>query len=300
MAEPFRSGMVAVVGRPNAGKSTLVNRLVGEKIAIVSDKPQTTRRRILGVVDRPGVQAVLIDTPGIHRPEHRMNAAMVRDAVDAISGADLVLLVADASERIGPGQRRIAEVVREAGGPVILALNKIDRVKKADLLPLLEEYFELAEFRELVPVSALTGDGVDRLLDLVLTNLPESPALFPEGMPAPGALADKIAEQIREPALELTREEVPFSLAVVVTDVAIDEEKNLTSVAATLYVEREGQKGILVGKGGSMIREIGTRARLQCENRFGGRYFLDLKVDTHPDWREDDRFLTKIVNPENV
>jgi GTP-binding protein Era len=300
MDEAFRSGTVAVVGRPNAGKSTLVNRLVGEKVAIVSDKPQTTRRRVLGVVTRPGFQAVLIDTPGIHRPEHRMNAAMVRDAYDAIEGSDLVLLVSDASERIGPGQRRITDLLKKVGRPVILALNKIDRVKKPDLLPLLQDYAELAPFQEMIPISALSGDGVERLLELLASRLPESPALFPEGMPAPGVLADKIAEQIREPALELTREEIPFSLAVVVTGLTTDEEKNLTSVSATLFVEREGQKGILVGKGGSMIREIGTRARLQCEERFGGKYFLDLRVDTHPDWREDDRFLTQIVNPENV
>jgi GTP-binding protein Era len=297
-AAPFRSGTVAVVGRPNAGKSTLVNRLVGEKVAIVSDKPQTTRRRWIGVVHRPGFQAVLVDTPGIHRPEHRMNAAMVRDAVDALEGCDAVLWVVDASARRGPGDRRIADMLRARGVPAVLALNKVDRLAKPALLPQLQELSGLGDFAALVPVSAITGDGVEALLDELGRLLPEGPPLFPAGETAPGGLAEKIAEQIREPALELTREEVPFSLAVVVDELRRDEEKDLTVVEATLYVEREGQKGILVGKGGAMIREIGSRARALCEERFGGKFFLDLRVRTREDWREDDGFLSRIVNPE--
>ncbi len=295
---PFRSGMVAVVGRPNAGKSTLVNRLVAEKIAIVSDKPQTTRKRWLGVLNRPDFQAVLIDTPGIHRPEHRMNAAMVRDAVDALEGCDAVLWVVDASERGGPGDRRIADLLRRRGAPAVLALNKVDRVAKPDLLPRLREMAGWIDFAALVPVSALTGDGVEALLAELAALLPEGEPLFPAGESAPGAFAEKIAEQIREPALELTHDEVPFSLAVVVDDLRRDEEKDLTVVVATLYVEREGQKGILVGKGGGMIREIGSRARLRCEERFGGRFYLELRVKTREEWRDDEGFLSKIVNPE--
>ena len=297
-AAPFRSGMIAVIGRPNAGKSTLVNRLVGEKVAIVSDKPQTTRKRWLGVVNRPGFQAVLIDTPGIHRPEHRMNAAMVRDAVDALEGCDAVLWVVDAAERRGPGDRRIAELLRRRGGPAVLALNKVDRVAKPALLPQLQELSGWVDFAALVPISSLEGDGVETVLAELARLLPEGEPLFPGDETAPGGLAEKIAEQIREPALELTREEVPFSLAVVVDDVRRDEEKDLTVVEATLYVDREGQKGILVGKGGAMIREIGSRARTRCEERFGGKFFLDLRVRTREDWRDDEGFLARIVNPD--
>ncbi|MGH9443153.1 MAG: GTPase Era [Thermoanaerobaculia bacterium] len=297
--ETFRSGTVAVVGLPNAGKSTLVNRLVGTKVAIVSDKPQTTRKRILGVATRPGAQVVLVDTPGIHRPEHRMNAAMVRDAFDAMTGSDVVLFVVDASEKHGREERRIAErLAREGGPPAVLALNKIDRVQKAKLLPQLALLSSLAPFAHLVPISALHGDGVEELMTAVISQLPEGPALFPEENPGPGALRDKIAEQIREPALSLTREEVPFSLAVVVEDLRRDETRDLTVVDATLWVEREGQKAIVIGKGGSMIREIGTAARAACESRFGGKFYLDLRVRTRDNWREDDGFLTQIVNPE--
>jgi GTP-binding protein Era len=302
MAEPeageFRSGMVAVIGRPNAGKSTLVNRLVGEKVAIVSDKPQTTRKRVIGVLHRPGFQLVLVDTPGIHRPDHRMNAAMVRDAVDALEGCDAVLWVVDASARRGPGDRRIAELLRGQRVPLLAALNKVDRVTKTGLLPQLQELSGMAEFAALIPVSALTGDGMDDLLAELLRVLPEGPALYLESESAPGSLAEKISEQIREPALELTREEVPFSLAVVVEELRNEPERGLTVVRATLVVEREGQKGILVGKGGSMIREIGSRARALCESRFGGKFFLDLRVQARESWRDDEQFLAHIVNPE--
>ena len=291
--------MVAVVGLPNAGKSTLVNRLVGTKVAIVSDKPQTTRKRILGVASRPGAQVVLVDTPGIHRPEHRMNAAMVRDALDAMAGCDAVLFVVDASEKHGGGERRIAERLgRDGAPPAVLALNKIDRVAKVRLLPQLAELSAMAPFRHLVPMSALTGEGVDELMAVLVAELPEGPPLFPPEEPAPGPIREKIAEQIREPALALTRDEVPFSLAVVVDDLRREDERNLTVVDATLWVEREGQKAILIGRGGSMIREIGTAAREACEKRFGGRFFLDLRVRTRENWREDEGFLTQIVNPE--
>lgn len=298
MNEPFRCGTVAVVGRPNAGKSTLVNNLVGGKVAIVSDKPQTTRKRILGIVQRPDCQIVLIDTPGIHRPEHRMNSAMVRDALDAMEGSDLILFVADASLPRGPGERQIAGLLRKANVACVLALNKIDRVAKPRLLPLLREFSELAPFEDLVPVSALTGDGVDQLRDVLRGRLPEGAPLFPAEEWAPGPLAEKIAEQIREPALALMREEIPHSLAVVVEDVRKEAEKDLTVVSASLVVEREGQKGILVGRGGGMIRQIGTAARQACEERFGGKFFLDLRVRTRENWREDEEFLARIVNPE--
>jgi len=299
MPEEFRSGLVAVVGLPNAGKSTLVNRLVGTKVAIVSDKPQTTRKRVLGIVSRPGSQIVLVDTPGIHRPEHRMNAAMVRDALDAMAGCDAVVFVVDAGEKHGRGERRIAERLGTTGQPpAILALNKVDRVSKPKLLPQLAELSALAPFCDLVPISALTGDGIEELLAALTKQIPPGPPLYPDEEKAPGPLREKIAEQIREPALALTREEVPFSLAVIVDEMRRDEQKNLTVVEATLWVEREGQKAIIVGRGGTMIREIGTAARRACEERFGGKFFLDLRVKTRENWREDEGFLTQIVNPE--
>ena len=225
-----------------------------------------------------------------------MNKAMVRDATDALEGADAVVWVLDATERRGPGDRRVAELLRRADAPIVGAVNKIDRVAKPRLLPQLAELATWLDFRALVPISALTGDGVDALLDVLAGLLPEGPPLYPGAGPAPGPLAEKIAEQIREPALALTRDEIPFSLAVVVDEIRADPAKDLTVVRAALVVEREGQKGILVGKGGAMIREIGSRARAACEARFGGKFYLDLRVEARPDWRDDDRFLTRIVN----
>jgi GTP-binding protein Era len=209
-----------------------------------------------------------------------------------------VLWVVDASARRGPGDRRIADLLRRQSAPLLVALNKVDRVAKADLLPQLRELSEMAAFAALVPVSALTGDGMDALLGEVARVLPAGPPLYPESESAPGSLAEKISEQIREPALALTREEVPFSLAVVVEELRTEPERDLTVVRATLVVEREGQKGILVGKGGSMIREIGSRARALCESRFGGKFFLDLRVQARQSWRDDEQFLSQIVNPE--
>jgi GTP-binding protein Era len=286
--------MVAVLGAPNAGKSTLVNRLVGEKVAIVSEKPQTTRRRVIGVRTEQDFQLVLMDTPGIHHPEDRMNALMVRDSRDALEGCDVALLVVDASEQRISASPSLAGEIGKLRIPAVLALNKIDRVKKPRLLPLLRDYAELSVFSDLVPISALTGDGVRDVLVALAKNLPEGPALFPPSEKAPDSLAEKIAEQIREPALELTRAEIPYSLAVVVD--SLRQETELTVVSASLIVEREGQKAILVGKRGSMIRQIGTAARRACEERFGGRFYLDLKVRTRAGWREDDEFLGRVVH----
>lgn len=289
---PFRAGEVAVVGRPNAGKSTLVNRLVGEKVAIVSDKPQTTRKRILGVARRPGVEMALVDTPGIHRPEHRMNAAMVRDASDALRTADLVLLVVDASAEGREGH--VLELLARTGTPAILALNKIDLVAKQRLLPMIADFASRHAFREIVPISAKTGDGVDRLADLLAANLPERPAAYPEDFLSATPEAEWAAEVIREKLLERTRQELPFASTVVVERMTRDEERDLTVIYASIVVEREGQKGIVIGRGGSMIREIGTAARAELEETSGGKYFLDLNVKVQTDWRDDERFLASL------
>jgi GTP-binding protein Era len=295
--KPLRVGEVAVVGRPNAGKSTLVNRMVGEKVAIVSDKPQTTRRRVLGVARRPGAELALLDTPGIHRPEHRMNTAMVRDATDALEHADLVLFVVDAAERPGKGEDFIIGLLGRAGTPAVLALNKIDLLPKAKLLPLMAAFAEKHAFREIVPISARTGDGVERLVDVLAANVPEGDAAYPDDFLTSMPESEWIAEVIREKLLERTREELPFASAVVVESVREDDEKNLTVVTASIVVEREGQKGIVVGKGGAMIRDIGQAAREELEAESGRRYFLDLTVRVRADWRDDELFLSRIVDP---
>jgi GTP-binding protein Era len=290
----MKSGEVAVVGRPNVGKSTLVNRLVGEKIAIVSEKPQTTRKRILGVARRPGAEIALVDTPGIHRPQFRMNAAMVREATEALATADLVLLVVDASERRGGGEAFLLELLKRAGTSTLLALNKIDRIPKESLLPLIADFAARHPFGEIVPISARTGDGVERLASLLAENLPEREAAYPENFLTATPETEWMGEVIREKLLDRMREELPFASAVVVESVREDEEKNLTVVVASIVVEKEGQKGIMVGRGGSMVREIGKAAREELEARSGRRYFLELTVRVRKDWRNDERFLASI------
>jgi GTP-binding protein Era len=292
----LKVGEVAVVGRPNAGKSTLVNALVGEKVAIVSDKPQTTRRRILGVARLPGAEIALIDTPGIHRPQYKMNAAMVREATDSLASADIVLLVVDATEPPGPGLAFILERLKEvqAETPAILALNKIDRVRKDRLLPMLDDLSKRHAFREIVPVSAKTGDGVERLGAVLAANLPEGEPGYPKDFLTATPETEWIAEVIREKLLERTRDELPFAHAVVIESVKPAEGKDLTVVRASIVVEREGQKGIVVGKGGSMIREIGKAAREELEAELGRRLYLELTVRVEPDWRNDEAFLSRL------
>jgi GTP-binding protein Era len=292
----MRVGEVAVIGRPNAGKSTLVNRLVGEKVAIVSDKPQTTRKRVLGVARLPGAEIALLDTPGIHRPEHRMNAAMVRDASDALATADLVLWVVDVSQRAGGGEAYILDLLQKASRPAVVALNKIDIVSKERLLPRIADLSGRHPFREIVPISAKTGDGVERLAGLLAEGLPEGAPLYPEEFLTATPESEWIGEVIREKLLERTRQELPFASAVVVESVREDPEKNLSVVTASIVVEKEGQKGIVVGKGGSMIRDIGAAARAELESESGRRFFLDLRVVVRKDWRNDERFLGGVVS----
>ncbi len=293
---PFHAGEVAVIGRPNVGKSTLVNLLVGEKIAIVSDKPQTTRKRILGVARVPGAEIALVDTPGIHRPHFRMNAAMVRDATDALATADLVLWLVDASEEAGGGEDFILELLERAGTPAILALNKIDRLSsKEQLLPKIAAFASRHAFREIIPISAKTGDGVERLTRLLAENLPERESAYPEDFLTSMPETEWIAEVIREKLLERTREELPFASTVLIDSVEEDAEKGLIRVAASIVVEKEGQKGIVIGRGGSRIRDIGTAARRELEAETGRHYFLDLNVKVREDWRNDERFLARLV-----
>ena len=291
----MRAGEVAVVGRPNAGKSTLVNRLVGEKIAIVSDKPQTTRKRILGVARRPGAEIVLVDTPGIHRPEYRMNAAMVRDASDALATADLVLWVIDSTERSGRGEAEVLRRVARAGAPAIVALNKIDRIAKSRLLPRIADLSVRHAFVEIVPVSALTGEGLEELTDACVRHLPEGDASYPEDFLTSTPQSEWIGEVIREKLLQRVREELPFATAVVIDSVREEDSRNLTVVNASIVVEKESQKPIVIGRGGSVIREIGKAAREELEAGSHRRYYLDLQVRVREGWRDEERFLSGIV-----
>jgi GTP-binding protein Era len=292
---PLHAGEVAVVGRPNAGKSTLVNAMVGEKVAIVSDKPQTTRKRVLGIARRTGIEIALVDTPGIHRPEHRMNSAMVRDATDALATAEVVLWVIDASERGGRGEAFILKLIERAQAPSVAALNKIDLVQKERLLPRIAELAARYPFREIVPISAAKGDGVERLIEVLGRLLPEREPAYPEDFLTATPESEWAAEVIREKLLQRTRQELPFASAVVVESVRQDDAKNLTVVTASIVVEKSGQKAIIIGRGGSMIREIGRAAREELEAQSDRRFYLDLQVEVRADWRDDEMFLSRIV-----
>jgi len=288
----FRSGFVAVVGRPNVGKSTLVNALVGQKVAIVSDKPQTTRNRILAVVNRPGGQVVLFDTPGIHKPMHRMNERMVETAVRSVGQVDLAVWVVDITEAYGPGDRHVRDVLKSSGRPVILAINKIDRVPKPKILSTIEQYRSLLDFAEVVPVSARDGDNVDLMGSLLLAHLPEGERLYPEDFLTDLPERFFVAEMVREQILRLTREEIPYTTGVVVE--SFKEEEGLVRIEASVLAERESQKGILIGKGGSMLKSVGTAARRQIEEFLGTRIFLGLHVKVRENWREDAAILDEM------
>ncbi|HYL04740.1 MAG TPA: GTPase Era, partial [Thermoanaerobaculia bacterium] len=281
-----RAGTVALVGRPNAGKSTLMNRLLPEKVAIVSDKPQTTRHRLVGILSEAQGQMVFYDTPGIHRPLHRLNQQMVRHALDAINDADLVCLLVDAAEPAGAGDAYVLDLVERSRGPRLLALNKIDKVRKPKLLPLIGRYAQSGSFAEIVPLSAATGDGCDRLLAALWRLLPEGPPLFDPELLTTHPERFLASERIREKVLAATREELPFSTAVLIERWEEEEGRGLVRLYASILVERPGQKGILVGRQGQMIKAIGTAARLDLEEFLGRRVFLDLQVKLEPGWRE--------------
>ncbi len=292
-----RSGTVAVVGRPNAGKSTLVNALVGTKVAIVSDKPQTTRRNLLGIRNDDEGQIVFVDTPGLHKPLHRLNKSMVAEAQDALREEDVRLLVIDVTAPAGAGDRFVLELLRSAPAPRVAVLNKVDLVaKKETLLPRLAALGSTGIFDAIVPVSALTGEGLDVLLSALRSHLAEGDALFPAGLVTTSDDATRIAETIREKFLERTREEIPYGLGVLVEEVRREAAKKLTVVRATIVVDRDGHKGIVLGAGGRMLKEAGTAARLDLERSFGGKFFLDLVVAARPGWREDPRFLTTLTS----
>ncbi|MFN7961986.1 MAG: GTPase Era [Thermoanaerobaculia bacterium] len=280
-----RAGTVALVGRPNAGKSTLMNRWLGEKLSIVSDKPQTTRRSIVGILSEPRGQMVFYDTPGIHRPVHQMNQRMMRFTREALEGADVVVLLVDASEPPGKGESFTAELVGAAPGKKLVLLNKVDRIEKPRLLPRIAAYAARG-YAEIVPISALTGDGCEQALELLWGMLPEGEPSFDPELLTVHPERFLVAERIREKVLELTRDELPFATAVVLDRWEEMEDRGLVRLSATLLVEKPGQKGILLGKGGQRIKEIGTAARLDLEAYLGRRVYLELFVKVEPGWRE--------------
>jgi GTP-binding protein Era len=284
----MRSGFVAVAGRPNVGKSTLVNALCGGKVAIVSDKPQTTRRRISGIVNGDGYQLVLVDLPGFQRPRDLLTEHLQRTVDQAFEDVEAVLFVLDCRERIGAGDRFIAERVFGIGVPVVIALNKVDRLKPGHIATQMQTAAALGDFHALHPVSAKTGDGVGELRDELAALLPEGPAYFPADRRSDIEPELQVAELVREKALELTRDELPHAISVEV------EEMVETSVRAIIYVETDSQKMIVVGRGGSMVREIGTRARPEIEALLGRRVFLELRVKARPRWRRDEAMLERL------
>jgi len=292
----FRSGFVAVVGRPNVGKSTLVNQLVGQKVSITSPRPQTTRTPIRGVRNGPGYQAVFVDTPGSQKPRDTLRARMQQQVLDSLSESDVILFLLDASqaaENIGGGDRYVARLVAESGTPAIVSVNKIDLLRNpAQVLPIIEGVSELADWRQIFPISATNGLNVEPLMESVVELLPPGPRYFPEGTVTDYPESLILAEYVREKALNVLREEIPHAVAVQVEEV--ERKENVTVVYATIHVERATQRMIVLGKGGRTIKQIGTEARRDVERLLGTRIYLDLKVKVSPGWRSDRKFLERL------
>jgi GTPase len=294
----FRSGFVSIIGRPNAGKSTLLNALVGEKIAIVTEKPQTTRTRIQGMVNvkaqkgRPAGQIVFIDTPGVHKPDSRLNRKMMQEIHAALESRDLVLLIVDATEKFGLGDQFVLDLVKKAGGPVFLLLNKIDKLQKEKLLPIIEHYSKLHSFQEIIPISAAKAQGLDILVDKIIRALPDGPRYFPQDQLTDQPERFIAAEIVREKVLLKTGKELPYATAVMIE--RFEEGETLDRISAAIYCEREGQKAILIGKGGQKLKEIGTAARLELEGLLGKKVFLELFVKVKPGWRESAAFVEEL------
>ena len=291
----FRSGFVSIIGRPNAGKSTLLNTLVGEKVAIVTHKPQTTRNRIQGFVNvkaskrRPAGQIVFIDTPGVHKPESQLSRRMMQEVYDSLEGRDLILLIVDATKKFGTGDEFVLDLIKKVGGRVFLLLNKVDLLAKDKLLPMIAEYSNLHSFEEVIPISARKKDGLEILLDKVMNALPQGPRYFSADQYTDQPERFLVSEIIREKVLIAASQEVPYATAVAIE--AYEEGKKLTKISATIFCERAGQKAILIGKGGGMLKSIGTKARIEIEKLIGTKVFLELFVKVVADWRSSKRFI---------
>jgi GTP-binding protein Era len=287
-----KSGFVALVGRPNAGKSTLLNALVGAKVSIVTRVPQTTRNRILGIVNRPDAQIVFMDTPGIHKPLSRLNQQMMLFVQQALEERDLAVLIVDASERFGKGDEFALELLKQYAPKTILALNKIDRVRKPNLLPLMDRYSKLHDFEEIIPISALKGEGLEILTEAVVARLPEGPQFFPPEIYTDQPERFLAAEIIREKVIGHTRQELPYVTAVVIEQ--FEESDTLTRLHATIIVERDSQRPIVIGAGGERLKQIGTEARLELEKLFPPKVFLELYVKIEPHWRDNREIVASL------
>lgn len=296
----FHSGFVCILGRPNAGKSTLLNALAGEKLAIVSPKPQTTRNRVLGVINVPqkkrasGAQVILIDTPGVHRADSSLGRKMMSEVRDALHGCDLVLVIVDASKKMDAEGMFLFNLVKRTKTPAFLLLNKVDLLRgdKGKLLPLIENFSKLHEFQEVIPISARKREGLDLLIEKIVSTLPSGAPYFPEDQITDQPVRFMAAELIREQVLVLTSEEVPHSVTVIIEQ--FEEGKRLSRIAAAIVCDREGQKGILIGRQGQMLKKIGTAARQEIERMLGTKVFLELFVKVRPNWRESHAFVEEL------
>ncbi|QHS22791.1 GTPase Era [Virgibacillus sp. MSP4-1] len=283
--QSFRSGFIAIVGRPNVGKSTFMNHVIGQKIAIMSDKPQTTRNKIQGVLTDHDAQMIFIDTPGIHRPKHKLGDFMVRTAQQTLNEVDMIMFMINAEEGYGAGDQYILDRLQSIKQPVFLVINKIDQIHPDHLLPLIEEYRTKLDFAEVIPISALEGNNVDHLMNVMKTYLPEGPQYYPEDQITDHPERFIISELIREKVLQLTREEVPHSIAVVLDNMEVRDQNKAVYVQASIITERPSQKGIIIGKQGKMLKEIGQLARKDIESLLGSKIYLDLWVKVQKDWR---------------
>lgn len=285
MSNQYKSGFISIIGRPNVGKSTFLNRVIGQKIAIMSEKPQTTRNKVQGVYTTDEAQMIFIDTPGIHKPKHKLGDFMVKIAQNTLKEVDVILFMINVEEGLGKGDHYIIEKLKGVKTPVFLILNKIDQVHPDELLPIIQKYNELYPFAATVPISALEGNNVDQLLGLLKDRLPEGPQFYPADQITDHPERFIVSELIREKVLHLTREEIPHSIAVVIDKMERKDSNNLIDVLATIIVERDSQKGIVIGKRGAMLKEVGKRARIDIENLLGSKVYLELWVKVQKDWR---------------
>ncbi|MFP3510562.1 GTPase Era [Peribacillus sp. SIMBA_075] len=281
----YKSGFISIIGRPNVGKSTFLNRVIGQKIAIMSDKPQTTRNKVQGVLTQNDSQMIFIDTPGIHKPKHKLGDFMMKVATNTLKEVDLILFMINATEGYGRGDEFIIEKLQTVKTPVFLVVNKIDAMHPDDLLPIIEKYQQLYPFAAVVPISALEGNNVDTLLEQIKEHLPEGPQFYPADQVTDHPERFIISELVREKVLHLTREEIPHSVAVVIDSIKKMDNSDTINVMATIVVERDSQKGIVIGKQGKMLKEVGSRARVDIENLLGSKVFLELWVKVQKDWR---------------
>ncbi|ANF97731.1 GTPase Era [Paenibacillus bovis] len=286
----FKSGFVAIVGRPNVGKSTLMNQVIGQKIAIMSDKPQTTRNKIHGVYTTDDMQIVFLDTPGVHKRQSKLGDFMNQTALNTLNEVEAALFLVDAAEGLGGGDRFIIEQLKKVKTPVFLVINKIDQVAPEQLLPIIDKYRSLHEFAEIVPISAKLGNNVNTLLEQLGKYLPQGPQYYPDDQVTDHPEQFVCAELIREKILQMTREEIPHSIAVTIEDM-YTQENGLVNISAVIYVERDSQKGIIIGKQGALLKEVGKRARMDIQNLLGSKTFLELWVKVKKDWRNQDRVL---------